>query len=130
MCGFDLLAFWGAAAAPKWWCCCCYSDSLPKRAYLSLPKCLLLLVCFFIIYILGGLDILFSSNHNIHKSSCGLFIWNSDPLIDRLLLKNKGHTKFYEYFLLTKKSISNWGCTRKVLNSCGISSSKASKEYS
>ena len=58
---------------------------------------------FFIIYILGGLDILFSSNHNIHKSSCGLFIWTSDPLIDRLLLKNKGHTKFYECFHLTKK---------------------------
>ena len=29
------------------------------------------------------LDILFSSNHNIHKSSCGLYFWASDPLIDR-----------------------------------------------
>ena len=29
------------------------------------------------------LDILFSSNHNIHKSSCGLCFWTSDPLIDR-----------------------------------------------
>ena len=27
------------------------------------------------------LDILFSSNHNIHKSSCGLCFWTSDPLI-------------------------------------------------
>ena len=31
----------------------------------------------------GTLDILFSSNHNIHKSSCGLCFWASDPLIDR-----------------------------------------------
>ena len=30
------------------------------------------------------LDILFSSNHNIHKSSSGLSFWASDPLIDRL----------------------------------------------
>ena len=30
-----------------------------------------------------SLDILFSSNHNIHKSSCGLFLGASDPLIDR-----------------------------------------------
>ena len=29
------------------------------------------------------LDILFSSNRNIHKSSCGLCIWASDPLIER-----------------------------------------------
>ena len=29
------------------------------------------------------LNILFSSNHNIHKSSCGLCFWASDPLIDR-----------------------------------------------
>ena len=29
------------------------------------------------------LDILFSSNHNIHKSSCGLYFWSSDPLINR-----------------------------------------------
>ena len=28
------------------------------------------------------LDILFSSNHNIHKSSCGLCFWASDTLID------------------------------------------------
>ena len=28
------------------------------------------------------LDILFLSNHNIHKSSCGLCFWASDPLID------------------------------------------------
>ena len=31
----------------------------------------------------GTLDTLFSSNHNIHKSSCGLCFWASDPLIDR-----------------------------------------------
>ena len=30
-----------------------------------------------------GLDILFSSNHNIHKSSHGLCFWTSDPLINR-----------------------------------------------
>ena len=30
------------------------------------------------------LDILFPSNHNIHKSSCGLCFWASDPLIERL----------------------------------------------
>ena len=29
------------------------------------------------------LDILFPSNHNIHKSLCGLCFWASDPLIDR-----------------------------------------------
>ena len=29
------------------------------------------------------LDILFSSNHNIHRSSSGLCFWASDPLIDR-----------------------------------------------
>ena len=29
------------------------------------------------------LDILFPSNHNIHKSSCGHCFWSSDPLIDR-----------------------------------------------
>ena len=30
------------------------------------------------------LDILFSSNHNIHKSSHGLSFWALDPLIDKL----------------------------------------------
>ena len=29
------------------------------------------------------LDILFSSNHNIHKSSSGHCFWASDPLIER-----------------------------------------------
>ena len=33
--------------------------------------------------IIHTLDIFFLSNHNIHKSSYGLFIWASDPLIDR-----------------------------------------------
>ena len=28
------------------------------------------------------LDILFSSNHNIHKTLCGLCFWASEPLID------------------------------------------------
>ena len=30
-------------------------------------------------------DILFSSNHNIHKSSCCLYFWASDPIIERFL---------------------------------------------
>ena len=30
-----------------------------------------------------GLDILFLSNHNVHKSLCGLCFWASDPLIER-----------------------------------------------
>ena len=29
------------------------------------------------------LDILFPSNHIIHKSSCGLCLWASDPIIDK-----------------------------------------------
>ena len=32
---------------------------------------------------LFNLDILFPLNHNIHRSSCGLCFWASDPLIDR-----------------------------------------------
>ena len=31
---------------------------------------------------INTLGILFSSNHNIHKSSCGHCFWASDPLID------------------------------------------------
>ena len=31
------------------------------------------------------LDILFSSNHNIHKSLSGHCFWASDPLIERYL---------------------------------------------
>ena len=34
-------------------------------------------------YYMSIVDILFSSNHNIHKSSCGLCFWASDPLIER-----------------------------------------------
>ena len=30
-----------------------------------------------------ALDILFLSNHNIQKSSCGLCFWALDPLIER-----------------------------------------------
>ena len=33
---------------------------------------------------IGRVDILFPSNHNIHKSSYGLCFWASDPLIGRL----------------------------------------------
>ena len=29
------------------------------------------------------LDIILSSNHNIHKSSCHIYFWDSDPLIER-----------------------------------------------
>ena len=38
------------------------------------------------------LDILFSSNRNIHKSLCGLCFWASDPLIERIYqnLSTKG----------------------------------------
>ena len=38
---------------------------------------------FYIIQNICILDILFSSNHNIHKSSNGLCFWASDPLIER-----------------------------------------------
>ena len=31
----------------------------------------------------GGLDIFFSSNHNIYRSLHGLCFWASDPLIDK-----------------------------------------------
>ena len=34
------------------------------------------------------LDILFSSNHNIHKSSSGHCFWTSDPLIERFFIKS------------------------------------------
>ena len=62
--------------------------------------------------VLWILDILFSSNHNIHKSSCGLCFWASDPLlIDFTKIfqlkcqksKNNGQTNFYECCDLTKK---------------------------
>ena len=33
--------------------------------------------------VVSALDILFSSNHNIHKNSYGLCFWASDPSIDR-----------------------------------------------
>ena len=58
------------------------------------------------------LDILFSSNHNIHKSSCGLCFWASDALIvdcnktfqwKGLKPKNKGHANFYECCDLMEK---------------------------
>ena len=32
---------------------------------------------------MGTIRYTFSSNHNIHKSSCGFCFWASDPLIDR-----------------------------------------------
>ena len=34
-------------------------------------------------WVVTTIDILFSSNHNIHKSSCGHCFWALDPLIDR-----------------------------------------------
>ena len=34
------------------------------------------------------LDILFLSNYNINKSSCGLCFWALDPLIDKILVKS------------------------------------------
>ena len=34
-------------------------------------------------YYVRKLDIFFSSNHNIHKSSCGLCFRASEPLVDR-----------------------------------------------
>ena len=82
------------------------------------------------------LEILFSSNHNIHKSLRGLCFWASDPLIDSLLKffqlkdlkpKNKGHANFYECcdlmekvyleFLLTKKRLTYWFLFSKELYS-------------
>ena len=36
------------------------------------------------VHYLLPLDILFLSNHNIHKSLCGLRFWASDPLTERL----------------------------------------------
>ena len=47
--------------------------------YLQLPPHTLRLLK----YICSTLDILFSSNHNIHKSLRSLCFWASDPLIDR-----------------------------------------------
>ena len=58
------------------------------------------------------LDILFSSNHNIHKYSHGLCFWASDPLIEKFYrnlsikeseAQKKGQTNFYECCDLTKK---------------------------
>ena len=59
------------------------------------------------------LDILFSSNHNIHKSSSDHCFCASDPLIDIFLRnlsikgsedqKKNGQTNFYECCDLTKK---------------------------
>ena len=62
------------------------------------------------------LDVLFSSNHNIHKSSCGLCFWASDPLINRfywnLSIQGSEAQKQRPHELLwmlwfDKKSISN-----------------------
>ena len=65
---------------------------------------------------MSKLDILFPSNHNIHKSSCGLCFWASDPFIDRfyknLSIKGSEAQKQRPHKLLwmlwfDKKSISN-----------------------
>ena len=34
------------------------------------------------------LDVIFLSNHNIHKSLFGLCFWASDPLFERFLVKD------------------------------------------
>ena len=61
---------------------------------------------------IGTVDMIFSSNHNIHKSLCGICLWASGPLIDRfyknLSIKvsedqKKCHMNFYECCDLTKK---------------------------
>ena len=52
-----------------------------------------------------GLGILFSSNHNIHKSSYSLCLIDSTKIyqLKGLKPKSKGHTNFYECCDLTKK---------------------------
>ena len=68
----------------------------------------------------GILDILFSSNCNIHKSSYGLCFWASDPVIDRFYknpsIKVSEAQKQRPYQLLWRlwfdeKNISNIGKT-------------------
>ena len=63
-------------------------------------------------FVLCTVDILFSSNRNIHKCSYGLCFWASDPLIENsnkifqskgLKPKYKGQTNFYECCDFTKK---------------------------
>ena len=57
------------------------------------------------------LDILFTSNHNVHKSLCGLCFWTSDPSFDgfyqNLSIKGseaqKQRPNFYGCCDLTKK---------------------------
>ena len=60
------------------------------------------------------LDILFSSNHNIHKSLWDLYFWALDPFwkifskiyqLKDLKPKNKGSMNFYDCHDLTKKNI-------------------------
>ena len=56
---------------------------------LEINKSFAQLFCFYIpfmylvVIVVPTLDIIFSSNHNIHKSLCGLCFWASDHLIDR-----------------------------------------------
>ena len=54
---------------------------------------------------IGRLDILFPSNHNIHKSSYGLCFWDFSKIyqLKGLKPKNIGHTNFYECCDLTEK---------------------------
>ena len=59
----------------------------------------------------------FSSNHNVHKSLCGLCFWAPDALnridyskiyqLKVLEPKNKGHINFYECCDLTKNATYN-----------------------
>ena len=66
---------------------------------------------------LCSIDIFILSNQNIHKSSCGLCIWASDPLIDRfyknLSIKvseaQKKATWTFMNVVIWKKSILNVG---------------------
>ena len=69
-----------------------------------------------VLMIICILVILFLSNHNIHKSLCGLCFWASDPLIDRFYqnLSIKGseaqEQKTYELLWMLwfdEKSMSN-----------------------
>ena len=79
------------------------------------------------------LDILFSSNHNIHKSSCGLCFWDSDPLIENfyknISIKGSEAQKQRPHELIwilwfDKKSISNV-CSAKSFSRNEIASSSA-----
>ena len=71
-------------------------------------------------YSIFKLGILFSSNHNIHKSSSGHCFWASDPLIDEFyyILSIKGSEAQKQWLdeclwmlWFGEKNISNLGTT-------------------